>query len=203
VNRPARAAYAVAAAVDTALAARQDGAGPDRARWLTKPLLMPLLAVGRDRPTQAALGLSTVGDLALLRTSERAFLTGLGSFLAAQVAWVRALRERPGGGAVSARPALALPYVAVWAGMNAVLWPRAGKDRVPVAVYSAVLTAMAVAARDTGDPRAAAGGALFLASDGLIALDRFAGVSLPRHEGWVMGTYTAAQALLAAGGTAD
>ena len=37
----------------------------------------------------------------------------------------------------------------------------------------------------------------------LLALERFAGVHLPAHEGWVMASYTAAQALLASGGTAD
>jgi uncharacterized membrane protein YhhN len=66
-----------------------------------------------------------------------------------------------------------------------------------------VLTATAVAALDTGDDGTAAGGALFMVSDTLLALERFAGVHLPAHEGWVMASYTAAQALLAAGGTAD
>ena len=42
-----------------------------------------------------------------------------------------------------------------------------------------------------------------MASDGLLALERFAGVHLPAHEGLVMASYTAAQALLAAGGTTD
>jgi len=45
---------------------------------------------------------------------------------------------------------------------------------------------------------AATGGALFMVSDSLIALDRFGGLHLPLHEGWVMATYTTAQALLAA-----
>jgi uncharacterized membrane protein YhhN len=195
----ARLAYAALAAADTVLAAR----GQRTARHATKPLLMPVLAVGRDRPTRVALGLSGLGDTALLGRSDRAFTAGLAWFLAAQVAWTAALRGRPGGGAVTGHPRRALPYAAAWAALNAVLWPRAGQDRVPVAVYSAVLCATAAVARDTGDARAAAGGALFLASDALIALDRFGGVQLPAHEGLVMATYTAAQALLAAGGAAD
>jgi len=36
------------AAADTVLAAT----GQHRQRWLTKPLLMPVLMVGRDRPAQ-------------------------------------------------------------------------------------------------------------------------------------------------------
>jgi uncharacterized membrane protein YhhN len=195
----ARLAYAALAVADTVLAAR----GPHAARQATKPLLMPVLAAGRDRPTRAALALSGLGDVALLGRSDRAFTAGLGAFLAAQAAWVRALHGRPGGGAVSAHPSRALPYAAAWAVLNAVLRRRAGDDRLPVAVYSAVLFGMATVARDTGDARAAAGGALFLASDALIALDRFGGVQLPAHEGLVMATYTAAQALLAAGGSTD
>lgn len=195
--RTARAAYAALAAVDTMLAAT----GRDRARRATKPLLMPVLAVGRDAPTRTALALGCAGDVALLGHGDAAFRAGLGSFLVGHAAWVRALRGRPGGGVVRRAPARALPYVAVWAGLNALLWRRTGPDRVPVLLYSAALTTTAVTALDTGDARAAAGGALFLASDGLLALERFAGVHLPAHEGLVMASYTAAQALLAAGGS--
>lgn len=197
--RPLTPAYAALAAGDAALAAT----GRSRLRRLTKPLLMPVLAAGRGRPTQRALALSTAGDVALLGEGQTAFPAGLGSFLTAHLAWVADLRSRPGGGRVSARPVLALPYIGAWLGLNAFLWGRTGGDRWPVALYSAVLTAMAVAALDTDDPRAAAGGALFLVSDSLLALERFAGVELPAHEGLVMTTYTAAQALLAAGGTPD
>jgi uncharacterized membrane protein YhhN len=45
--------------------------------------------------------------------------------------------------------------------------------------------------------RTAAGGTAFLISDTLLALERFAEISLPGHEGWVMATYTTGQALLA------
>ena len=46
-------------------------------------------------------------------------------------------------------------------------------------------------------PRTAAGGALFLLSDSLLALQKFAGIQVPAHEALVMATYTSAQALLA------
>ncbi len=192
-----RLAYAALAAADALLAAT----GHDRSRRLSKPLLMPLLSWQRDAPTRRALVLGGVGDVALLSSSETAFRAGLGSFLVGHGAWVRALRGRPGGGRVQRRPALAVPYAVALVGFNAFLWGRTGRDRIPVLVYSAALTATAVAALDTGDPRAALGGALFLGSDGLLALERFAGVHLPAHEGLVMSSYTAAQALLAAGGS--
>jgi uncharacterized membrane protein YhhN len=86
--------------------------------------------------------------------------------------------------------------------VNAYLWKRTGQDRIPVIVYSAALLAMSLAALDSGSPRTAAGGALFLASDTLLALEKFGGLHLPAHEGLVMATYTSAQALLACGAAA-
>ena len=58
--RRATLVYAALAVADTLLAAT----GRDRQRWLTKPLLMPVLMAGRDRPAQRALALSGAGDLA-------------------------------------------------------------------------------------------------------------------------------------------
>jgi uncharacterized membrane protein YhhN len=92
---------------------------------------------------------------------------------------------------------MAAPHVAVFGAMNAYLWKRTGKDRLPVLVYSSALLAMSLAALDSGSSRTAAGGALFLASDTLLALEKFGGLHVPAHEGLVMATYTSAQALLA------
>src|SRR6185437_10137300 len=159
--------FAALAAADTLLAAT----GCDRPRWLTKPLLMPVLMAGRDRPAQRALALGGAG--------------------------VIALRQRPGRGRLRARPALAAPHLVTFGAVNAYLWKRTGQDRIPVIVYSTALLAMSLAALDSGSPRTAAGGALFLASDTLLALEKFGGLHLPAHEGLVMATYTSAQALLA------
>lgn len=206
-GRAALLAYAALAVADTALAASSQPAAA-RARRATKPLLMPALMAGRSGPTRRALALSGAGDVALLAKTDAAFTAGLGAFLAGQLAWVKALRGRrgPHAGLLGRHPVVAVPYVAAAAGLNVWLWRKAltarapadaARDLAPVAVYSTALTAMALAAADTGDPLTAAGGALFLASDGLIALERFGGVSLPAHDAWVMGTYTAAQGLLA------
>ncbi len=192
--RRATGVFVAVAAADTLLAA----AGRDRPRWLTKPLLMPVLMMGRDRPAQRALAFGAVGDVALLGNSEAAFTAGLVSFLAGHVSWIIALRQRPGGGRLRARPALAVPQVAAFGALNAYLWQRTGKDRIPVLVYSAALLTMSLVALDSGAPKTAAGGALFLASDALLALEKFGGVHLPASEGLVMAAYTTAQALLAA-----
>jgi uncharacterized membrane protein YhhN len=175
--------YPALAAVDAVLAAT----GRDRARRFTKPLLMPTLMLDKDRATQRALALGGAGDVALLGSGQAAFTAGLGSFLAGHVAWLSALRPHSTG-RLARNPALAAPYLAAWAGLNAYLWQRTGKDRVPVLVYSSALLATALAALDTGRADVAAGGALFLASDAL---------HLPAHEGIVMATYTSGQALLA------
>ncbi|HEX5303519.1 MAG TPA: lysoplasmalogenase, partial [Streptosporangiaceae bacterium] len=118
-------------------------------------------------------------------------------FLAGHLAWIIALRERPGGGYLRARPVLAAPHLAAFGAMNAYLWKRTGKDRIPVVAYSTILLAMSLTALDSGSPRTAAGGALFLASDTMLALEKFGGLQLPAHEALVMATYTTAQALLA------
>jgi len=187
-------AYAAVATADTVLSAM----GKDGARLLTKPLLMPLLARGRQKSTKRALALSWAGDMALLGDGPLAFTAGLGSFLAGHVAWVADLVGRPGAaGWVRRQPLLALPYLAAGVGLNTYLWKRTGRDRIPVIIYSAALTVTALAALDTGRSVTAVGGGLFLLSDSLLALERFAGVHLPGHEGLVMATYTTAQAALA------
>lgn len=184
--------YALVAAADVLLAAT----GRRRERWVTKPLLMPLLARGKDDRVRRALALGGAGDLALLGSGPVAFTAGLGSFLAGHVAWVAALRPQSAG-VLARRPVAALPYVVAWAGLNGYLWSRTGRDRLPVLVYSTALLATALAALDTGEADVATGGALFLASDALLALERFGDVHLPAHEGLVMASYTSAQALLA------
>ena len=82
--------------------------------------------------------------------------------------------------------------------LNAYLWGRTGRDRIPVVIYSTALLASALAVLGHWQSHPpAVGGTLFLVSDSLLALHRFADVHLPGHEGLVMVTYTSAQALLA------
>lgn len=200
VKVPAR--FVALAATDVLLAA----AGRTRERWLTKPLVVPALLPGRDQATRRALVLGAAGDVALLGSGPVAFSSGLGCFLAGHLAWVAALRERRRRGSGRrgrAAPAVAAAYGVTYVGLNAYLWPRTGRDRWPVVAYSTALLATALTALDCGDRRAAWGGALFLTSDALLALERFGDARLPGHEAWVMSTYAAAQALLAAGGGDD
>lgn len=195
--------YWASVATDVVLAAR----GRRRFRRFTKPLLMPLLAAhvarlegGDDtRPlVLAGLGLSGLGDVALLADGERPFVVGLASFLGAHCCYLAALRKRRRAGLRQLRWVVAV-YLLAWGGLNLVLLPRAGRLRLPVLVYGTALAAMAVAALDAGEPGVAAGGAAFLVSDTVLALETFGAARLPYADGVVMLTYGAAQALLAGG----
>ena len=92
---------------------------------------MPALMAGSDHSSRRALAFGAAGDVALLGSGDAAFTAGLVSFLAGHLAWVAALRQRPGGGRLRSRPALALPYLAAFGSLNAYLWQRTGKDRWP------------------------------------------------------------------------
>jgi uncharacterized membrane protein YhhN len=199
--RALAALYVALGIANSASAAKHSRAGV----WATKPLLMPVLAAftlvaAGDRKKDMRLPatgmvLSGLGDVALLG-SESWFVPGMGAFAAAHACYITALGRN--GAARGVRPRVAAGYAALWAILIAVLWRRLGSLRVPVAAYSLLLVSMAVLA--SGRNRtAAAGGALFVASDVLIACS-LAGINaVPRQESAVMPTYVAAQFLLAAG----
>jgi uncharacterized membrane protein YhhN len=205
VRRGAGAAYAALAVADTLLAA-----APDRwrrARVVTKPLLMPVLALrGPSGAVLAAQAGSWAGDVALLREGRRPFLAGLCSFLAAHVAYVAAFRARSSVPllAAPARRATLASGGLLAAGMAAA---AAREDRavaLPVAAYGSTLAAMAAAAaaidRDRGRGRVLAGASLFLLSDSLLGARTFLlRERVPALDGAVMATYTAAQWCIAEG----
>jgi uncharacterized membrane protein YhhN len=191
-------AYSLVAAADVALAIT----GKRRLRWITKPALMPLL-VATESPSAdplivAGLCLSWLGDVALLAEGEGPFAAGLVSFLAAHLSYIAALTKRRAGG-IRKAPGLAIVYTIAWLGLNRLLWPRSGRLQWPVLIYGTGLVAMALAALDTGDLQATTGGAAFLASDSMLALDAFGVARLPAVDGLVMLTYAAAQPLIAHG----
>ena len=139
--------------------------------------------------------LSGLGDVALLGTEDW-FVPGMGAFAAAHACYITALAREDAARGV--RPRVAAGYAALWVILISVLWRGLGNLRVPVAAYSLLLVSMAVLASGRNH-RAAAGGALFVASDALIACS-LAGINaFPRQESAVMPTYVAAQFLLAAG----
>lgn len=210
--------YVVVCAADLALTA----AGPGRARrlrWFTKPLLMPALAWsmqihrrrGYDRmvrQTLTGLGLSTAGDVALLRDDDTAFLTGLGSFLGAHLAYISAFSSRRRAWGSPGTTRRATPVVAAWATVLPAIAAKAGPMRVPVVVYGTVIAGMQMTALmldpqlpAKGRARVAAGAVVFMVSDGLLGAQKFLLPSKcgPAADVGVMATYMTAQWLIADG----
>ncbi|MFF4215966.1 lysoplasmalogenase [Streptomyces nondiastaticus] len=170
---------------------------------VTKPALMPLLAAyvltrGGPRLLAAALLFGCGGDTLLQVGGDLPFLLGMASFAAGHGCYlVLCSRHGSPGGARTRR--LAAGYGAAWLVTVALLWPglEAGL-RVPVALYSLLLVTMALCATRTL-PLAAAGGALFVVSDTLIATGVAGWPQAPAAQFWVMLTYIGAQLLLAEG----
>ena len=175
-------------------------------QWTLMPALAAVVLAATRRPRSrlvtwvvVALGFSWLGDLMpSLVADDLSFLVMVGFFLLAQVAYVVAFAPSVRTSVVHRRRLLVLPYLAALGTLVALCAPHAGSLLVPVCIYGGTLTAMAVLATGLGRV-AAAGGAIFLLSDALIALEAFVpSWDLAGQGFWVMLTYTVGQGLLAA-----
>ena len=155
---------------------------------------------GHDAPllrrwVLAGLVLSLAGDVALL-WPQQGFLPGLVSFLLAHLAYLVAFTRVQ---RLAARPMAFVAYALVAGFILWRLWPGVPAAlQIPVVAYVLCLAAMAAQAAvlwrrgaERG-ARLALGGALFLASDALLATNKFAG-PLPLASLWILGTYWSAQ----------
>jgi uncharacterized membrane protein YhhN len=212
--------YLTLAAVDTYLAGKE-GKAARRARFVTKPMLMPALAASTHlaaeerggslvRGVQVAQLFSWGGDVALLGKSERSFLTGVGSFFAAHVGYIGAFATArdpqarlsdTGPKAGAAAWVATAPLMAVAAGR---------KDptlRAPIAAYAGILSTMFATSTILNPAlplsarrRIMAGTSLFLLSDSLLGVQEFLRKERnPALESAVMATYTTGQFLIAEG----
>lgn len=212
-----KAAYAGLALVDTALSVSTKPTA-HQARLLTKPLLMPVLAASlatspgwspARMPVLAAQAGGWVGDVALLSEERRPFVVGTAAFGVGHLAYLAAFvpRRRREPRLVDDPRARAL--ATLWATTSPVVAWHARRTGVApvVAVYSATLTSMVIAATRldrsqsaTGRRLVAAGALLFLASDSTLGLRKFVlDDPSPLVEGAVMASYTAAQLLISEG----
>jgi len=210
--------YAALAATDAWLAGSGSTAAR-RARLVTKPLLMPTLAaslVTSERAqgsplratTLAAQGFGWGGDVALLGSSDQAFLAGTGSFALGHAAYILGFHRRRFRTSRIVDEPTPRALAGIWVATAPVLaWGASRKDPrlgAAVAGYSAILAAMvATASRlddtlPTGARRLAAVGAgVFMVSDSLLGARMFLLKDPPeRLESVVMATYTGAQLLL-------
>ena len=216
----ARVGYVALAVIDTVLTSR-GGRGARRARYVTKPLLMPTLAAatqlaaeGRSdrllRGTQVAQLFSWKGDVALLGTSELSFLRGVGAFFLAHIAYIAAFASArdPDSSLTAKGPRAAM---AAWCTTAPLMTVAAGRKdpgmRIPIAAYGSILATM-FATSTMLNPSLPAGArrkiltgtTLFLLSDTLLGLQEFfREEQSPRLESAVMATYTAGQWFIADG----
>jgi uncharacterized membrane protein YhhN len=155
----------------------------------------------------AALALSALGDAFLSRDGEKAFLGGLASFLAAHLAYI-ALFWLAGAGLEPLsqpwRGALAVVMAAFAATMLFMLWRRVGPDlRLPVAAYAAAILGMGISALTLDNVWVIMGAVLFMASDGLLAAEKFLVAAISPHREWmryaVWALYYAAQLMITLG----
>ncbi len=179
--------------------------------YLFKPLTTLLVAAmvwrtaanehGYRRAVLAGLLLSLLGDVFLMLPGDW-FAFGLGSFLLAHLCYLRAFRLR-GEWLRPIWPVLA--YGVIAATVLAYLWPHLPVElKIPVVVYVVALAGMAAQAAciwrqrpDGAALLATAGGACFVLSDALLAIDRFA-MAIPLASVWVLLGYWAAQWLIGA-----
>lgn len=174
--------------------------GHRRVEYVAKPATTALLAaaaVALDPadPTQrawfvGALVLSLAGDVFLMLPRD-AFVPGLASFLLAHLAYIVGLARE------ADEPSLlvAVPVIVAVAVGRPVVRATELALRGPVLAYMAVITTMACVAAATGDWRAAVGAVVFMASDSMIAWNRFVR-PFPYARLAIMSTYHVAQALL-------
>lgn len=151
------------------------------------------------------LALSLAGDVFLM-WPQQGFLPGLVSFLLAHLAYIVAFTRRL---RFAARPLPFVIYALVAAVLLSQLWPGVPDAlRLPVLAYVACLAAMAaqagvvwlVARGAEGEMlarNAAIGGVLFMASDTLLAFNKFS-APVPFSALLILVTYWSAQGLIAA-----
>ncbi|MBK0394743.1 lysoplasmalogenase family protein [Ramlibacter algicola] len=158
-------------------------------------------AMSFDALLLAGLALSLVGDVLLMLPGM--FIAGLVAFLLAHLCFIVLFRQDVGW---LPRPRALLATLGAGALMYAVLFASLGPVlRGAVAAYVVVIATMAAQAigraavlQDRASRLVAVGAVLFMASDSLLAINRFA-LPLPLAQVWVLATYYAAQLLIATG----
>jgi uncharacterized membrane protein YhhN len=187
-------------------------AGWSTVQLVAKPLLMVFLllyflASSPGFPAWrkwviGALVCSWAGDVLLM--SDDLFIPGLASFLIAHLFYI-ATYQQTGARTGKLRTVDGVKFVLVGCALIWVLYPGLGSMLVPVIVYAVVLMAMAIQAHrrrgatpDFSFTLVAAGAVLFVLSDALIAVQKFA-FDVPYDRLLVMSTYIVAQFLIVEG----
>ena len=188
-------------------------------RWISKPLLMPVLmlvfytAFDKKNGTLfylilAALFLSWCGDVLL---QANLFIPGLVSFLLAHVCYIIYFKQTGNNrkGLIQTKPLLIIPVLLYILLLLALLFPYLQELKIPVVVYSITIGVMLLMALNTRHQLNLSasflfimGALLFVLSDSLLAINLF----VEKH--WVMSlsvmaTYATAQYLIVKGALAN
>lgn len=189
-------------------------------QYVTKPLLMPLLAIALTQTVGLtmnnnlllllALLFSWAGDVLLMFVdkNELFFIAGLIGFLCAHVMYILYFLRIKGKSPslLKKRPVLVIAVLAYGVALILLLFPSLGTLRIPVLVYACVILTMLL----TGLhiflqlPRRVAqlfaiGAAFFVLSDSVLAINKFY-ASFPFAGIAIMLTYCIAQFCLIKGG---
>jgi uncharacterized membrane protein YhhN len=193
------------------------GFGDDIARWLSKPLLMPLLALYaaaayRERGGKisrwllVSLVLAWAGDVSLMFDGTIPLAAGLLLFATAYGIYAVEFIRSGALGRLRRWPRWLAPLgYATFAGAALVwLWPGLTEEglALPMAGYGALLAVMASTATTQG-ARIGLGAALLLLSDTLIGVNLADAATPPGPPIWVMATYLLGQALVVSGWVAS
>jgi len=149
-----------------------------------KPLTTALLFAVVGLPHTAfarwvalGIGLSVVGDAALLWSGNRAFIVGLSAFLLAHISYVVGFNTLGHAGLPALlAAAVIIPITFV---LLRTIWAGAAGLQAPTVAYGAVISLMVIFAATTWGspvipgPLATLGAALFYVSDSSLAIDRF------------------------------
>jgi uncharacterized membrane protein YhhN len=118
-----------------------------------------------------ALALSALGDAFLAHEGEAAFLGGLGSFLAAHIAYAVLFIVSGPGFADASVPGL-LAMVVFGVGMGTLMVRKAGALALPVAAYVLAISVMGLGGVTLGG-LVLLGAVLFMASDAILGSEKF------------------------------
>jgi len=176
----------------------------------TLPLLCFTLAAWlADGPIYLVAGLffSALGDFALSRRGDGAFLYGLSSFALAHLVYTLLFLGLSGGEiweSFALFPLFAVILVALTLSSEIWLSPFVGRLRWPVRAYVVVITGMGLAALTLPLGAVTLGVGMFIVSDMILALQLFRMEDdhrLNRPAGWAVWVfYVCGQALILAGG---
>ncbi|MBC7775812.1 MAG: lysoplasmalogenase [Phycisphaerae bacterium] len=189
--------------------------------FITKPLLMPLLAAWLVAATNrrneysflrksvlGALVLSTLGDVLLMFSSGIFFLLGLASFLLAHLFYIGAFTSICSfkNGFLKRNPWWILPFLTFPILLLMLLWNGIPVGmKLPVAAYAGIISVMALSVVNLKGKIAnqifwtlLAGAVLFLTSDGSLAVAKF-GQPFEGSRLVIMVTYLGGQFLLVRG----